>query len=140
MAVITMLLTAPQLKLEQAGRRTAQRKTPERPQQQSSVLHGDKTLQNLTRHPGLNALCAIAILFGSQRLWWCWSLGAAGSAEVKQAAGSSHGNEPVFAADTADCQRRTTSAAGAVMVHWANPQLSLFATGFKLQAPPPKED
>lgn len=43
----------------------------------------------------------------------------------------------MFPADTDDCQRRT---AGAVMVHWANPQLSLlFASGFRLQAPPPKE-
>lgn len=65
---------------------------------------------------------------------------AAGSAEVKQAADSSHGNRPMFPADTDDCQRRTVSA---VMVHWANPQLLLlsliFASGFELQAPPPKE-
>lgn len=47
MAVITMLLTAPQLKLEQAGRRAAQRKskTPKRPQSPSSLLlHWHKTL------------------------------------------------------------------------------------------------
>lgn len=52
---------------------------------------------------------------------------AAGSAEVKQAADSSHGNKPVFPDDTDDCQRRTMLATGAVMVHWANPQLSLLS-------------
>lgn len=50
---------------------------------------------------------------------------AAGSAEVKQAADSSHGNKPVLPADTDDCQRTTMSATGAVMVHWANPHFSL---------------
>lgn len=56
---------------------------------------------------------------------------AAGSAEVKQAADSSHGNRPVLPADTDDCQRKTT---GAVMVHWANPQLSLLSLSSVLAA------
>lgn len=112
MAVITMLLTAPWLKLEQAGRRTAQRGRVSHPRDLSShsvfststklyinvpgVLispHDIKDFQVSAPTQVVNPSRAAVVVVGE----------AAGSAGVKQAADSSHGNGPVFPADTGDC-------------------------------------
>ncbi|TKS86579.1 Reticulon-1-A RTN1.1 [Collichthys lucidus] len=60
-------------------------KKPKRPQPQFSLLNLTLTL----------VLVVVVVVVGE----------AAGSAEVKQAPGSSHGNGPMFPVDTDDCQR-----------------------------------
>lgn len=136
MAVITMLLTAPRLKLEQAG---GQLREEEKVTQETTAA-----ALALSSLPAPNFALTyqrpLASLQGRKEFqvlaptdeWRCkserqqWLRGRQlVQQKVKQAADSSHGNRPMFSADTDDCQRRTMSAAGVVMVHWANPQLSL---------------